>query len=48
MNNKCLLCKAQITDTEFEYEDYFNVTRGHNTEAEGYICFRCLKETFNS
>jgi len=42
---KCLLCKAEITQDELEYEDYFVVFRGHSEETfEGFICFACIKE----
>lgn len=41
---KCILCNKRITDTEFEFEDYFVVFRGYTeTAIEGFICFRCLK-----
>jgi len=52
MDFKCLLCKTEITDTEFEYEDYFKVIRGHGENKvlkvdevlKGYICFDCGSE----
>jgi len=49
---KCLICGKKITKDELTYEDYFKVFRGNNnltykedTGIEGFICFRCLKET---
>jgi hypothetical protein len=44
-NYKCLLCNKEITETEFEYEDYFKLMRGHNDDTlKGYICFDCIKD----
>jgi len=43
---QCKLCGAGITCNEFEYEDYFVLFRGHSEAAfEGFVCFRCTKET---
>jgi hypothetical protein len=48
-NDKCLLCQSKITEDEFVYEDYFTVFRGLTPDSiEGYICFKCLKETNKS
>lgn len=44
-SRKCILCGCDITDEEFEYEDYFTVFRGHSEQAfAGYGCFRCMKK----
>ncbi len=44
---ECIICNNKITDEEFQFEDYYTVTRGHNNyEAEGYACFACVKETY--
>lgn len=44
-NKKCILCGAEITEDEFEYEDYFVIFRGHSESCiAGYGCFACLKE----
>ena len=44
-NFKCKICKTEIEDEEFEFEDYFVVFRGHSEHCfEGFICFSCLKE----
>lgn len=47
----CLICGDLIEDTEFEYEDYYTVFRGHNGMAykgsdkaiEAFICFDCYQ-----
>lgn len=44
-SRKCVICGEEITDEEFEYEDYFTIFRGHSEEAIlGYGCFRCIKK----
>lgn len=48
----CLICGDDITDTEFEYEDYYTVFRGHNHNKDngeddfaiGYLCFQCIRK----
>lgn len=45
-SKKCMICGEEITDEEFEYEDYFTVFAGHSEEAfAGYVCFHCVKKT---
>ena len=43
-NFRCLICDGDITDDDFEYEDYYAVYRGHNNDkeqVERFICFDC-------
>src|SRR5215208_6585780 len=41
---KCMICQKKIYDTDFEYEDYYQVVRGHTPNAvEGHIHFDCYQ-----
>lgn len=41
MSDKCLVCKKKISDEDFEFEDYYTITRGNSAEV-GYIHFDCF------
>ena len=44
-SKKCLICKAEVTEDEFSFEDYFVLFRGHSESCfEGFICFACIKD----
>jgi|AntAceMinimDraft_18_1070375.scaffolds.fasta_scaffold01202_5 hypothetical protein len=43
ISSKCIFCGKEITNTEFEYEDYFIAFRGASKEAvRGFICIDCF------
>jgi hypothetical protein len=40
----CVFCNRKITNTEFQYEDYYEIHRGMTEKAEfAFICFDCLQ-----
>ena len=44
-SHNCIICGEEITEEDFEYEDYFTIFRGHSEEAfAGYGCFKCVKK----
>lgn len=50
-NMKCLLCAKQITEDEAQFEDYYTVYRGTNSDfdknIEAFICFNCYQTEKN-
>jgi len=44
-SSKCIFCKTEITDEEFEYEDYFILFRGFSPDCvEGFVCYECKRK----
>lgn len=45
IKKECILCRRDITDEEFEYEDYYIAFRGFTPNVvRGFICFNCVSE----